>query len=651
MWGSDVGDIVNKFLTTLITVVIAVAVSGGIWVGANLLFNQVRRSYVRYRALAWGVCGFVLGVTFAGNRITAGSTSDGGRISSFGAWVWLPLLSAVIVGAVGAALALIPGSSTRLAIGAGGLGGVGVVIGALVRAEWQPAIDPVAIIVATIVLGGIGAGLGRMLGHDPLPGALSGAAIGWVIGTWAVPGLGDGSTAWTAIALAVPGALIGVRAARSPIADLAERNRVDRRSRAAVFLAPALLFITAALVVPTLRTIYLSMLDRDSEGFVWFSNYVTIFKDPKALDLSMWSATFTSRLFWIGLVLLVAFVIIGMRDRRRTGRIVELGSASMGPLIAGGVLVAFAVFTALRGTLINNLWWVTAVTLFSTSLGLAIAVLADGARFERVAKSVIFMPMAISLVGASVVWRFMYIARDSSKSQTGVMNALWVGLGRLSTGSGLPTIIAGIILAIVLILLLGSVARALTRNEPARAAVPGVLFILVGWFAWRFWGITGGGVGGFRFNDAGKQLADPINFIQEPPFNNFWLMVVLIWIQTGFAMVILSAAIKAVPTELIEAARVDGATTSQIFWRVTLPQIATTIGVVVTTLIVLVMKVFDIVKVMTNGNFGTEVLANNMYREAFSNFNTGVGAALASLIFVSVLPVMYVNIRRMQREG
>ena len=645
------GDIFNKFLTTLITVVIAVAVSGGIWVGANLLFNQVRRSYVRYRALAWGVCGFVVGVAFAGNRITAGSTSDGGRMSSFGAWVWLPLLSAVIVGAVGAALALVPGSSTRLAIGAGGLGGVGVVIGALVRVEWQPAIDPVAIIVATVVLGVIGAGLGRMLGHDPLPGALSGAATGWIFGTWAVPVLGDGSTAWTAIALAVPGALIGVRAARSPIADLAERNRVDRRSRAAVFLAPSLLFITAALVVPTLRTIYLSLLDRDSEGFVWFSNYVTIFKDPKALDLSMWSAIFTSRLFWIGLVLLVAFVVIGMRDRRRTGRIVELGSASMGPLIAGGVLVAFAVFTALRGTLINNLWWVTAVTLFSTSLGLAIAVLADGARFERVAKSVIFMPMAISLVGASVVWRFMYIARDSSKSQTGVMNALWVGLGRLSTGSGLPTIIAGIILAIVLILLLGSVARALTRNEPARAAVPGVLFILVGWFAWRFWGITGGGVGGFRFNDAGKQLADPINFIQEPPFNNFWLMVVLIWIQTGFAMVILSAAIKAVPTELIEAARVDGATTSQIFWRVTLPQIATTIGVVVTTLIVLVMKVFDIVKVMTNGNFGTEVLANNMYREAFSNFNTGVGAALASLIFVSVLPVMYVNIRRMQREG
>ena len=94
-------------------------------------------------------------------------------------------------------------------------------------------------------------------------------------------------------------------------------------------------------------------------------------------------------------------------------------------------------------------------------------------------------------------------------------------------------------------------------------------------------------------------------------------MVILIWIQTGFAMVILSAAIKAVPDEIIEAARVDGATTSQIFWRVTLPQIATTIGVVVTTLIVLVMKVFDIVKVVTNGNFDTQVLANDMFNQAF----------------------------------
>ena len=104
------------------------------------------------------------------------------------------------------------------------------------------------------------------------------------------------------------------------------------------------------------------------------------------------------------------------------------------------------------------------------------------------------------------------------------------------------------------------------------------------------------------------------------------------------------------PTEFIEAARVDGATDSQIFWRITLPQIGTTIGVVVTTLIVLVMKVYDIVKVMTNGNFGTQVLANDMFQQAFQFNNTGRGAALAVLILISVLPVMVLNIRRMQKE-
>jgi ABC-type sugar transport system permease subunit len=378
----------------------------------------------------------------------------------------------------------------------------------------------------------------------------------------------------------------------------------------------------------------------------------------------------------------------------------------MAPLVIGGVLLTFAAFSTLRGTIINNLWWVVVVTLLSTSIGLAIAVLADGARFERVAKSIIFMPMAISLVGASVIWRFMYVARDTSKSQTGVMNGLWVGLGELSTGLGIaattfvflllfggfvyvvsqlgkrkwvhaligavatPAIaylfaivwnalgadgsrwLVGIVLTVVFVAVVASLGRALVSQQFARAVVPGVVALLLGWFLVRYWAIIGNGVGGHRVNDDGEVISgQAINFIQESPFNNVWLMVVLIWIQTGFAMVILSAAIKAVPTELIEAARVDGATESQVFWRVTLPQIATTIGVVVTTLIVLVMKVYDIVKVMTNGNFGTEVLANNMFREAFLNLDAGLGAALAMLIFVSVLPIMIMNIRRMQREG
>jgi alpha-glucoside transport system permease protein len=148
----------------------------------------------------------------------------------------------------------------------------------------------------------------------------------------------------------------------------------------------------------------------------------------------------------------------------------------------------------------------------------------------------------------------------------------------------------------------------------------------------------------------GTATPDTIIFFQDTPFNNLWLMVILIWIQTGFAMVILSSAIKAVPTELTEAARIDGASQTQIFWRVTVPQIGPTIGVVVTTLIVTVMKVFDIVKVSTNGQSDTEVIANQMFTSAFGNSNEGLGAALAVVLFISIIPVMYVNIRRIQQN-
>ena len=644
-------DFLTKLFSTLLTVVIAVLVSGGLWIGANLLFNQLRTNFVRYRALVWGLLGFVGGVLLSGNRLTVASTSEGGTIARLVAWGWLPLLLALATSAIGTVLATVSSPRTRLAVGAGGLGVTGLVAGLLIVDSAQPTVSIASLVVSTAVGTGIGATVHRLSSRTS-PGAIFlGAALGWMIGAWAIPELGSGTTVWSGIALLVPSALLGTRSALLPIPDQTERNQLDQRSRSAIFLGPALLFIFAALVVPTIRTLYLSLLDRKSESFVGIDNYISIFKDPKALNLTEWQAIFGSRLFWAALICFIAFIILAVRARRQTGHLVELGSASSGPLITGIVLLGFAVFTALRGTLINNLWWVLAVTLLSTSFGLAIAVLADGVRLERVAKAIIFMPMAVSLVGASVVWRFMYIARDSSKSQTGVINALWVGLGRLSTGSGLPTLIFGLVVLAILGALLVFAAKSLASGNNGRAVAPLVAVGLLGWFSWRYWGITGDGVGGFRFNGSGQQVAAPIYFVQEPPFNNFWLMVVLIWIQTGFAMVILSAAIKAVPTELLEAARVDGASTSQIFWKVTLPQISTTIGVVVTTLIVLVMKVFDIVKVMTNGTLGTEVLANNMYREAFSNFNTGVGAALAGLIFFSVLPVMFINIRRMQREG
>jgi alpha-glucoside transport system permease protein len=393
------------------------------------------------------------------------------------------------------------------------------------------------------------------------------------------------------------------------------------------------------------------LLDRRSEKFVWLDNYQATFTEKASWDASNWTNMFTSYPFLIGVTILIIAAIIGTRQKRLTGRAVELGNPTVVPLVAGFLFVSFGAFTAMRGTIINNLWWVVTVTFFSTALGLAIAVLADQRAGEKIAKSIIFMPMALSLVGASIIWRFMYQTREVSKKQTGVLNAAWIGLGHLSTGSGLPTLIGAILLGVVLAIVGTFLARSLVRRAYGRAVVPAILLIFVGWIFLRYTQIVGGGIGGFRSTGSGETVGEAIVFVQESPYNNFWLMVILIWIQVGFSMVILSAAIKAVPTELIEAAKIDGASDSQVFWRVTLPQIGTTIGVVITTLIVLVMKVYDIVKVVTNGQFGTQVLANDMFQQAFSNINIGRGAALAMLIFISVLPVMYLNIRRMQREA
>ncbi len=634
-----------KIWSTIVTVVVSVIATGGLWVLANLLFNQVRNQWLRFSALAFGGLGALLGIVLHGNGVTVGS--GGGFLT----WILGPLVGALAFGAVGVAMAINDDPSQRRAIAVGSSLAIGLAIALLIRSDYHPALDPVAIAVSTALGVAIGAGLSALRRRSPLGGALIGGALGWVFGAWGGADLGDGTIVESIIATLVPAVLIGVRLAMTKNPDYRARAAIDEKSRAVIFIGPALAFITVMLVIPTIRTMYLSILGRDSESFVGWDNYTDIFSNSNSFDTSNWTNMFTSIPFILGVVLLAIAVVVGIKMKQQTGRAVEIGNPTTGPLVVGLFLLSFGVFTALRGTLINNLWWVAVVTFLSTALGLAVAVLADQRRGERVAKSLIFMPMAISLVGASIIWRFMYRAQDTSREQTGVMNAAWVGLGRLSTGSGLPTLIVTVVSGLILLGLLVLLANALVKRQWARASLPAIGAFLVGWFFVRFAGIIGGGIGGFTVLPDGSTAPETILFVQETPYNNFWLMVILIWIQTGFAMVILSAAIKAVSTELIEAAKIDGATDSQVFWRVTLPQIGTTIGVVVTTLIVLVMKVFDIVKVVTNGQFGTQVLANNMFDEAFNRRNTGLGAALAILIFASVLPVMYYNVRRMQREN
>jgi alpha-glucoside transport system permease protein len=228
-----------------------------------------------------------------------------------------------------------------------------------------------------------------------------------------------------------------------------------------------------------------------------------------------------------------------------------------------------------RHTLINTLLWVLVVPTVSTAVGLVYSVMVDRARGESIAKSLMFMPMAISFVGAGIIWKFIYEYRPAEESQLGLLNqvVVWVG-------------------------------------------------------------------------------GTPQQWLLEGPWNTLFLIVVLIWIQAGFAMVVLSAAIKAIPTEIVEAARLDGVTAWQNFWRVTVPSIRPALLVVLVTITIGTLKVFDIVRAMTGGNFGTSVLAYDMYNWAFPFDNAGRGTALAVFLFLLVTPIVVYQIRnlRQQRE-
>ncbi|HEX8805046.1 MAG TPA: sugar ABC transporter permease, partial [Acidimicrobiales bacterium] len=305
----------------------------------------------------------------------------------------------------------------------------------------------------------------------------------------------------------------------------------------------------------------------------------SIFGDDRLFNLEGVGEIVRSRLFILGVVVLLAAVAVMLYqtfhvDRR--GHVTRRGFDLSAPtpvlsLTAAAILVLLAAVSAMSGVIWNNLFWVVFVTGLSTIIGLAIAVLADRAKGESLAKSLIFMPMAISFVGASVIWRFVY-AFSPGDEQFGLLNALWVGAG-----------------------------------------------------------------------------GDPKSWLLEAPWNTMFLIAIMIWIQTGFAMVVLSSAIKGVPEELLEASRVDGASEGQTFWWVTIPHIRATIAVVVTTLVITVLKIYDIVKVMTNGEFGTNVIANEMFQVAFINRDRGLGAALAVLLLLPVLPIMLINVRRVRR--
>jgi alpha-glucoside transport system permease protein len=304
-----------------------------------------------------------------------------------------------------------------------------------------------------------------------------------------------------------------------------------------VFIGPAVAILIWYLALPALRTLYISLFGRNGPSDLF----------DKELNFSGNISTLSERLpeYWDNFVGLDNYAAIFTNQT---------------------LLIAFR----------NNLLWIVFGATFSIAIGLLIAVLADRSKFEKLAKALIFLPMAISFVGAGVIWNFIYEVKDISVPQIGLLNAIVVGLG----------------------------------GEPQ---------------AWT---------------------------ALNQPWNNLFLIVIVVWLQTGFAMVLFSAALKGIPAELLEAARVDGANEIRIFFNIMIPYIMGTIVTVSTTVVIFTLKIFDVVWVMTGGQFGTQVIATQFFRESFVNSNSGLGSAIVIILLIAVIPVMIYNLRQFgEQEG
>lgn len=308
---------------------------------------------------------------------------------------------------------------------------------------------------------------------------------------------------------------------------------IMRQGRVApwLYLAPALIIILIYIVYPAFNTFYLSLLDKDS--LRWAS-----------------SLCVEGRPCW------------GIFENYRYALTSELDTSSLTAIWRTFWISSFG----------NNLKWILGLVTGAVSLGLLMAVLADKVKYESLAKSIIFLPMAISFVGAGVIWKFVYHF-GTDNTQIGLLNAIVRSLG-----------------------------------------------------------------------------GEPISFMTRIPLNTFMLIVVGIWMWAGFCMVILSAGIKSVPSELLEAARMDGATEWTAFWKITVPVILPTLVVVITTMVINTLKIFDIVFVMTGGNYSTDVIANRMYAEMYVNQQTGRGTAVAMVLVLAIIPFMILNIKRFREQ-
>jgi alpha-glucoside transport system permease protein len=330
---------------------------------------------------------------------------------------------------------------------------------------------------------------------------------------------------WMTVIVAIVWGVGGVAVLYWVFNNIVERlpDEWTERLQPFVFVGPAMAILIWYLALPSVRTFYLSLFGRDGPPDVGF---FASFSSDAFVGFQNYVAVFSERL--------------------------------------------------LTEALRNNVMWIVFGSTLSVALGLLVATLADRSKFERMSKSLIFLPMAISFVGAGVIWNFMYDIRPPGEPQIGLLNAILSGFGA----------------------------------QPV---------------AWDKW-----------------------TAIQ--PWNNLFLIVIVIWLQAGYAMVLFSAALKGIPEEMLEAARVDGATEVQTFFRIMIPYIMGTIITVWTTVVIFTLKIFDVVWVMTGGQFGTHVIATQFYRQSFTARNSGYGSAIAIVLLVTVIPVMIYNLRQFREQ-
>ncbi|MEM9342136.1 MAG: sugar ABC transporter permease [Pseudomonadota bacterium] len=337
--------------------------------------------------------------------------------------------------------------------------------------------------------------------------------------------------------------------------------------------------------------------------------------------------------------------------------VIETLRLSLTDRSAGGAFVGLANFQQMATedkfweAMRNNLLWLIIVPAASTAFGLLAAQLTDRLAWGNIAKSIVFMPMAISFVGASVIFRLVYDARPEGQDQIGVLNAVWLGFeGGIGSFLILRLFPALLLLAFAaMVAYAAKVIAAPLWDEHKRNTFFSVL-LRGGSVVLALWLIVRSLMSVFGLFTAEYTYGEPQTWLTLPFWNSFFLMVVLIWIQTGFAMVILSAALRGVPQETVEAAIVDGANPFQVFFRIKMPQISGTIVVVWTTITLVVLKVFDIVFAMTNGQWGTQVLANYMIDKLFRANDWGVGSAAAIVIMLLVSPILIWNVYNARQE-